>query len=75
MKTHKAETVTIERAVTNYSESVTSQDYDLTIGYFTDDCRFDPESLSTLKRSFLEMKLLDEPPDMSKLYSEAYLPK
>jgi len=75
MKTHKAETVKIERAVTGYSESVTSRDYDLTIGYFTDDCRFDPESLSTLKRTFLDMKLLDQPPDMSKLYSEAYLPK
>jgi ABC-type nitrate/sulfonate/bicarbonate transport system substrate-binding protein len=75
MKAHKAETVKIESAVTGYSENVTSQDYDLTIGYFTDDCRFDPESLATLKRSFLEMKMLDEPPDMSKLYSEAYLPK
>lgn len=75
MKTHKAETVAIERAVTGYSENVTAQDYDLTIGYFTDDCRFDTESLATLKRSFLDMKMLDEPPDMSKLYSEAYLPK
>ena len=75
MKTHKAETVEIERAVTGYSEAVSSRDYDLTIGYFTDDCRFDPESLVTLKRSFLDMKLLDQPPDMSKLYSEAYLPK
>lgn len=75
MKTHKAETVEIERAVTGYSEAVSSRDYDLTIGYFTDDCRFDPESMATLKRSFLDMKLLDQPPDMSKLYSEAYLPR
>jgi NitT/TauT family transport system substrate-binding protein len=75
MKSHKAETMAIERAVTGYSEAVTSKDYDLTIGYFTDDCRFDPESMATLKRSFLDMKLLDQSPDMSKLYSEAYLPK
>jgi ABC-type nitrate/sulfonate/bicarbonate transport system substrate-binding protein len=75
MKSHKAETVAIESATTGYSKDVTSRDYDLTIGYFTDDCRFDPESMTTLKRSFLDMKLLDAPPDMSKLYSEAYLPK
>jgi len=75
IKAHKGETVKIESAVTGYSEAVTSRDYDLTIGYFNDDCRFDRTSLDKLKRSFIEMKLLDEPPDMSKLYSEAYLPK
>ena len=75
MKTHKDETVKIESAVTGYSESVTSQDYDLTIGYFTDDCKFNREGLAILQRSFLDMKLLDDLPDMSKLYTEAYLPK
>jgi ABC-type nitrate/sulfonate/bicarbonate transport system substrate-binding protein len=75
MKKHKAETVKIESGVTGYSEETTSRDYDLTIGYFTDDCKFDRNSLVTLQRSFLDMKLLDEAPDMSKLYSEAYLPK
>jgi ABC-type nitrate/sulfonate/bicarbonate transport system substrate-binding protein len=75
MKAHKAETVKIESAVTGYSEETTSRDYDLTIGYFSDDCKFDRESLATLQRSFLDMKLLDQAPDMSKLYTEAYLPK
>jgi len=37
-------------------------------------CRFDPESLATLRRSFVELKALDSEPDMSKLYTEAYLP-
>lgn len=75
MKTHKAETVKIESAVTGYSEDVTSRDYDLTIGYFTDDCKFNPDGLATLQRSFLDMNLLDAAPDMSKLYTEVYLPK
>ena len=52
-----------------------SREYDLTIGMFTKDCRFDPESLSTLKQSFVEMKLVPGAVDMSKLYTEAYLPK
>jgi hypothetical protein len=42
---------------------------------FTKDCRFDAESLSTLKRSFVDLKLLDSPPDMSKLYTTEFLPK
>jgi hypothetical protein len=41
----------------------------------TKDCRFDPESLATLKLSFREMKLVEGDPDMSKLYTEAYLPR
>jgi hypothetical protein len=42
---------------------------------FTKDCKFDPESLATLKRSFVDLKLLPTPPDMSALYTEAFLPK
>jgi len=54
---------------------VMSRDYDLTIGMFTKDCKFDAESLATLKRSFVDLKLLATPPDMSALYTEAFLPK
>src|SRR5262252_7686164 len=73
--THKAETVKIESEITGFSESVMSRDYDLTIGMFTKDCKFDSESLATLKRSFVDLKLLATPPDMSALYTEAFLPK
>ena len=75
MRAHKAETVKIESAVNHFSENVMSREYDLTIGMHTKDCRFDPESLSILKQSFVEMKLVPGDVDMSKLYTEAYLPK
>ena len=75
MRAHKAETVKIESGVNQFSENVMSREYDLTIGMHTKDCRFDPESLAILKRSFVEMKLVPSEPDMSKLYTEAYLPK
>jgi ABC-type nitrate/sulfonate/bicarbonate transport system substrate-binding protein len=75
MRAHKAETVKITARITQFSENVMSREYDLTIGMHTKDCRFDPESLATLKRSFREMKLVEGEPDMSKLYTEAYLPK
>jgi NitT/TauT family transport system substrate-binding protein len=74
MRAHKAETVKIESAINRFSENVMLREYDLTIGMFTKDCRFDAESLATLKRSFGEMKLLEEEPDMAKLFTEAYLP-
>jgi NitT/TauT family transport system substrate-binding protein len=75
MRGHKAETVKIESAVNHFSESVMSREYDLTIGMFTKGCRFDAESLSTLQQSFVEMKLVPGAVDMSKLYTEDYLPK
>jgi len=74
MRTHKAETVKIESAVTGFDESVMAKEYDIVIGMFSQDCKFDAESLATLKRSFAELNLLSESPEMSKLYTEAYLP-
>jgi NitT/TauT family transport system substrate-binding protein len=75
MLTHKAETVKIESGLNHFDETVMSREYDLVKGMYVKDCRFDEESLATLKRSFGEMKLLEGEPEMSKLYTEAYLPK
>jgi ABC-type nitrate/sulfonate/bicarbonate transport system substrate-binding protein len=75
MRAHKDEAVKHAAAITNFSERVMSQDYDIVIGMYTKDCRFDADSLATLKQSFIDLALLDAPPDMSKLYTEAYLPK
>jgi ABC-type nitrate/sulfonate/bicarbonate transport system substrate-binding protein len=75
MRAYKAETVKITSGINSFSESVMSREYDLTIGMHTKDCRFEPEALATLKRSFVEMKLFEGEPDMSKLYTEIYLPK
>lgn len=75
ISTHKAETVKIESAITGYSESVMSKEYDVTKGMFSKDCKFDPDSLANLKRAFIDQKLVESPPDMSKLYTEAFLPK
>ncbi len=74
MRSHKAETVKIESGITGFPESVMAKDYDLTIGMFTKACRFDAQSLATLKRSFVELKVLPTAPDMSKLYTDAFLP-
>jgi ABC-type nitrate/sulfonate/bicarbonate transport system substrate-binding protein len=75
MRKNKAETVAIESAVSGYSSAVMAKEYDLTIGMFSTDCKFDAQSLANLERSFADLKLTDTAPDMSKLYTEAYVPK
>jgi ABC-type nitrate/sulfonate/bicarbonate transport system substrate-binding protein len=75
MRAHKDETVRIESVETGFPAAVMAQEYDLTIGMFKQDCRFDPQGLATLARSFSDLKLLDTPPDMSKLVTEAFQPR
>ncbi len=72
---NKEETVKLEMAVTGFSHAVQSKEYDIVHDMYTADCRFDRESLDRLQHSFVRLKLLKEEPDMSKLYTEAYLPK
>ena len=75
MRTHKDETVEIESAVTGFPVAVQAKEYDLTIGSFSRTGKFDAESLANLEQSFTDLKLIDQPPDMAKLYTEQFLPK
>ena len=75
MRAHKDETVKIEAGVTGFSPAVQAKEYDINIGGFSKTGKFDKESLDNLKRSFVDLKLVDTPPDMSKLYTEKFLPK
>ena len=72
--THKDETVKSWGKVTGFSESIETKLYDIVKAMFNPSCRFDPQSLATLRRSFVELKLLESEPDMAKLYTESYLP-
>jgi NitT/TauT family transport system substrate-binding protein len=74
IREHKAETVKIKIRIDQLPESIVSKVYDLTIGMYTNDCKFDPQALATLQRGFVELKFVDQPPDMSKLYTEEFLP-
>ncbi len=75
MLTHRPETIKLETEINHFSENVMTREYDLVKDMYVKDCRFDAESLANLKRSFGEMKLIEGDVDMSKLYTEAYLPK
>jgi NitT/TauT family transport system substrate-binding protein len=75
MRANKAETVAIAKEVINKDEAITSRNYDELMPMFSDDGKFNPKALSTLAKSYVELKLLSAEPDMSKLYTEAFLPK
>jgi NitT/TauT family transport system substrate-binding protein len=74
MKAHKAETVAIARTITGFSPEVESREYDLLMPKFSSDGKFDREGLEKLRTSFTDLKILSSPPDMTRLYTEAYLP-
>ena len=74
MRNNKAKSVAIAMQVTGTDEKTTSGIYDELMPMFSDDGRFDQKALAVLSRSFVEMKTLPDQPDMSKLYTEAFLP-
>jgi ABC-type nitrate/sulfonate/bicarbonate transport system substrate-binding protein len=75
MRAHKAESVEIARSITGFSPEVESREYDLVMPMFTSDGHFQAAGLKTIRESFKDLGLLDTEPDLSTLYTEAYLPK
>jgi hypothetical protein len=74
MRANKAETVDIARSVLNKDTDIIARTYDALMPMFSDDGRFDPKALATLAGSFVELGVLPERPDMSRLYTEQFLP-
>ena len=74
MRRNKGETVEIAKDVMGTDVPTTSAIYDELMPMFSDTGRFDPKALAVLRKSFVEMKTLPQEPDMSTLYTEAFLP-
>ena len=75
MRKNKAETVKIAMEVMDKDQDISNRVYDELMPMFSDTGKFDPKALETLSKSYVELKLLPSEPDMSKLYTEAFLPK
>ena len=73
MRHNRAETTAIANEIMATDDATTSGIYDELMPMFSDHGRFNPKALATLSRSFVDMKTLPEAPDMSKLYTEAFL--
>jgi ABC-type nitrate/sulfonate/bicarbonate transport system substrate-binding protein len=75
MRGNKAETVAIAMQVTGKDQDIVSRTYDELMAMFSSTGKFDPKALETLRKSYVELQLLPAEPDMSTLYTEAFLPK
>jgi len=75
MKSHKAESVKLASEVLNWSPTVTERCYDRTIAHFSTNGKFEKQALDKLRASFIDLKVLDASADISKLYTEEFLPK
>src|SRR5215467_4014125 len=75
MRKNKAATVAIAKTVMEADEDVAGRVYDALMPMFSDTGRFDPKALAVLRKAYVELKILDAEPDMSTLYTEAFLPK
>ena len=75
MRAHKDQTIDIAARVSEVSKSVATRNYDELMPIFNRTGRFNPKALDVLARSFVETGALPQKPDMSKLYTEQFLPK
>ena len=75
MRANKEEAVQLTMLSTRFDHEVESQEFDLVMPMFSADGKFQAAGLKTVEESFMDLKILPSPPDMSKLYTEAYLPK
>lgn len=75
MKSHKTETVEIASKVMGYPAVVAGRSYDTFMSTFSTDGKFEPKAIAKLQASFADLKVLDGPVEMAKLYTEEFLPK
>ena len=74
MRTHKEESIRIAMPIVDLPGDLAARGYDQWMEAYSRDGSFDPAALELLAKSFVEMGLLPTEPDMSRLYTEAFLP-
>jgi NitT/TauT family transport system substrate-binding protein len=74
MRANKEATVGLAAKVTGVSDELAARTYDAVMPDLSPDGCFDAKALEVLRRSYVDMGVLDKEPDMSTLYTEQYLP-
>ena len=75
MNDHRPAIIDITMKQIGLSSGVANAIYDDTMPTMSLDGHFNPKALDVLADSFVDTKLLPSKPDMSQLYTEAYLSK
>ena len=74
MYANKAETVKIAAKAMNLDEAIVSRTYDEEMSMLSKDGVFRPKAMETLARSWVELGILPERPDVSKLINTSFVP-
>jgi NitT/TauT family transport system substrate-binding protein len=74
-RTHRAETIALLVPVLNLKPDTVGKIYDQLMPTESTDGRFDPVAMKTMASAIVDLGILPTPPDVSKLYTEEYLPK
>ena len=72
---HRSETIAFAVEAVRRSEDVEAKEYDLVMPMYSLDGKFQASGLKVLSQSFVDLKLLDSEPDLTKYYTEEFLPK
>jgi len=74
MRSHKAEAIAAAMPVTGLGQEDEEKEYDYLMPELTSSGRHEPAMIQRVAESFVELKLLDQKPDMEKLYTNKFLP-
>jgi len=75
MQANKDATVKIDMKADGIPEAdIASETYDTVMPMFSHDGHFDPAALAVVQKAMVELQLLPTEPDMTPLYTEAFLP-
>ena len=74
MRANKTETVKLTAPVMHVSEEIAAKTYDAVMPEFSETGRFEAKPVAILARSFVETGQYTAPPDLSKFYTEKFLP-
>lgn len=74
MKANKEKTTQIAMQLLRQDQTVMSRAYDQEIGMLEDDGHFDPEAVAVLKKSFVDMGILDKEPSDDQILTTRFVP-
>ncbi|HEY3920182.1 MAG TPA: ABC transporter substrate-binding protein [Stellaceae bacterium] len=74
-RAHRPETVALLLPILNLKPEIVGEIYDRLMPTESPDGRFDPVAMKTMPRAIVELGILDTEPDVTKLYTEAFLPR
>jgi NitT/TauT family transport system substrate-binding protein len=74
MRANREETMRIAQPVMRVPMHIVGRSYDEMMAMFSNTGKFEPKAVDVLARSFVELGMLDSKPDLSKHYTEKYLP-